>query len=177
MKSTRARTLAGLFTATTFAAIPTSAHASPPGEYGYYNDSAIFFASAGTMVDAPENVLEEASPIYLLAFAVPPGTDSPITLPSGYQPQENGNFQVPNPFHDHVLTRVPGDAGYEAPLRVVVLRYTLNYQNSLTFQPVTSVAGIAAGESAGIFQTIAPDTSNPYERWLPDVLVRPVVSR
>lgn len=152
----------------------TAAQAKPSGEYGYYNGRTVFFVSAGTLVDAPPSLLEHAPPIYLLTFPVAPGTTAPITLPSGYQPQENGNMQAPAPWHDHLLPAIPG-AGYSPAMRVVILRYTQSYAASLQFQPVTSVADLAAAEQAGHFAVISPGTTDPYELVRNDVLVRPVI--
>ncbi|MEP6695864.1 MAG: hypothetical protein ABJA34_03190 [Pseudonocardiales bacterium] len=150
------------------------AQAEPSGEYAYYNGRTVFFVSAGVVINAQPNLLENAGRIYLITFPVAPGTDGPITLPSGYRPQENGNLRTPYPWHDHVLPALPGP-GYSPPMRVVVLRYTDSYAASVNFQPVTSLAGIAAGELAGIFAVLSPGASDPYTFLRPDVLIRPVV--
>ena len=152
----------------------TTARADPSGEYGYYNGQTVFFVSAATKIGAQPRLLDVASKIYLVTFPTAPGTDVPITLPSGYQPQENGNMFAPYPWHDHVLPAVPGP-GYSPLMQVVVLRYTEAYAASLTFTPVTSLAEIEAGKLAGIFQVLSPGAADPYELLLPDVLIRPVV--
>jgi hypothetical protein len=152
----------------------TTAKADPSGEYGYYNGQTVFFASAATKIGAQPSLLEAASKIYLVTFPTAPGTEGPITLPSGYQPQENGNMFVPYPWHDHVLPAVPGP-GYSPAMQVVILRYTEAYAASLTFTPVTSLAEIEAGKRAGIFEVLSPGAADPYELLLPDVLIRPVV--
>lgn len=145
-------------------------------EHAYLDGSTVAFVSAGTQVDAPTRLLEHATPIYLLAFPVAPGTTGPITLPSGYQPQENGNLNAPVPWHDHLLSAAPGSPGYSPVLRVVVLRYRPSYAASPTFTPVTSVADLTAAEQAGKFLPIAPSSANPFEFVTNDVLVRPVVT-
>lgn len=132
---------------------------------------------AAVIFDAKEGLLDKASPLYIVGFAVAPGTTGPITLPSGYRPQHNGSPPSPVPYHDHVLLAAPGGAGYGAPLRVVQLRYTPTYTNSPDFVPVTSYEELVAGEAAGIFQVINPGASNPYEIWTTTVLIRPVIRK
>ncbi len=153
---------------------PPAAQAKPSGEYAYYNGSTVYFISAGSLVDAQPSLLDHAPPIYLLTFPVAAGTSGPITLPSGYQPQENGNMQAPSPWHDHLLLALPG-VGYSPTLRVVVLRYTQSYADSLDFKPVTTLSELAAAKLAGRFTPIAPGTTDQYELVKNDVLVRPVV--
>jgi hypothetical protein len=132
-------------------------------------------AVSGPIFGAPQKLLDLASPIYILAYPVAAGTSGPITLPSGYRPQHNSFPPSPLPYHDHVLVGVPGDAGYVAPLRVVEMRYTWEHAYSSDFLPVTSYAGLVAGEALGIFQAINTGTDNPYERWTNTMLVRPVI--
>ncbi len=131
---------------------------------------------AAVTLDANQNLLQKASPIYILGFPVAPGTTGPITLPSGYQPQNNG-LPSPVPYHDHVLLAAPGDPGYGATPRVVQLQYTWAYAYSPHFVPVTSYDALLAGEVAGIFQVIDPGAADPYEIWTTTVLIRPIVSR
>src|SRR6266511_4999986 len=91
-----------------------------------YVDGQTYAINTGAAVvfDASPGLLEQSSPMYLIGFTVVPGTTGPITLPSGYQPQNNG-LPSPVPYHDHVLTGAPGlgtsgTAGdYAAPLRHV----------------------------------------------------------
>jgi hypothetical protein len=149
------------------------AQATPSGEHAYYNGRTVFIHTAGTLVGANPSQLNHAAPIYLLTFPVPPGTTGPITLPSGYQPQENGNMQVPYPWHDHLISALPGP-GYKPSLRVVVLRYTAETVASPDFQPVTSLSELAAAEQAGEFAVISSGP-NPYELVTNDILIRPVV--
>lgn len=177
MKASRVTIWAtALLTSMTLVA-PATAHAGVEGgEFAYYQGRTVFFVSAGVVIGASPNLLATSPPLYLLNFPVPAGTNAPITLPSGYQPQENGNLRAPYPFHDHVLQSLPGDVGYRAALRVVIMRYTTTYVQSLSFQPVTSVSAIASGEAAGIFQVVAPGTADPYQLWIDDVLMRPVIT-
>jgi len=60
-------------------------------------------------------------------------------------------------------------------MRVVILRYTQSYAASLDFQPVTSMADLAAAKQAGKFAVISPGTTDPYELVRNDVLIRPVI--
>jgi hypothetical protein len=128
---------------------------------------------AAVVFDASQGMLQHASPIYIIGFPVAAGTTGPITLPSGYQPQNNG-LPSPVPYHDHVLIAAPGQPGYGAPLRVVQLRYTWAYAYSPHFAPVRSYDELEAGEAAGIFEAINPG-ANPYEIWTTTVLIRPIV--
>jgi hypothetical protein len=154
-------------------AAPGSAQAQPSGEHAYYNGRTVFIHTAGTLIDANPSQLAHAAPFYLLTYPVPPGTSGPITLPSGYQPQENGNMQVPYPWHDHLISALPG-TDYNPSQRVVVLRYTAATVASPDFQPVTSLSQLTAAEQAGEFAVISGGP-NPYELVTNDILVRPVV--
>ena len=129
---------------------------------------------AAVIFDAAQGVLRHASPIYIIGFPVATGTTGPITLPSGYQPQNNG-LPSPIPYHDHVLLVAPGQPGYGAPLRVVQLRYTWAYAYSPSFVPVKSYEELVAGQANGIFEAINTGAANPYEIWTTTVLVRPIV--
>jgi hypothetical protein len=135
---------------------------------------------ASIVFDASAGLLEQSSPMYLIGFTVVPGTSGPITLPSGYQPQNNG-LPSPVPYHDHILTSAPGlgasgTAGdYAAPLRVVRMQYTSAYTYDPAFVPLTSVDQIAAAEAAGKLAVINPGASDPYQLWTSTVLIRPIV--
>lgn len=136
---------------------------------------------AAVKIDASEGLLANATPFYIIGFPVAPGTVGPITLPSGYQPQNNG-LPSPIPYHDHVTTGAPGrgasgTAGeYRAPLRVVQLRYSWDYAYSPSFVPITSVGEIPAAEGAGKLQIINPGAPDPYQIWTTTVLIRPIIS-
>src|SRR6266508_3870088 len=138
-----------------------------------YVDGQTYAINTGAAVvfDASPGLLEHSSSMYLIGFTVLPGTTGPITLPSGYQPQNNG-LPSPIPYHDHVLVAVPGQPGYVAPLRVVQLRYTWAYAYSPAFVPVRSYDELVAGEAGGLFEAINSGAANPYEIWTTDVLVR-----
>ena len=129
---------------------------------------------AAVVFDAASGLLQHASPIYIIGFPVAAGTTGPITLPSGYKPQNNG-LPSPIPYHDHVLIAAPGQPGYGAPLQVVQLRYTWAHAYSPDFVPVRSYDELGAGEAAGIFEAINPGAANPYEIWTTTVLIRPFV--
>ncbi len=130
--------------------------------------------AAGIVFDASQGLLQEASPIYVIGFPVAAGTSGPITLPSGYQPQNNG-LPSPIPYHDHVLLAAPGQPGYGAPLRVVQLSYTWAYAYSFAFVPVRSYDALVAGEAAAIFEPINFGAANPYEISTTTVLIRPIL--
>jgi hypothetical protein len=161
-----------------------SAEASGPLTENVYVNGQTYAINTGAAVifDASDGLLNQASPMYLIGFSVVPGTTGPITLPSGYQPQNNG-LPSPVPYHDHVLTGAPGlgtsgTAGdYGAPLRIVMMRYTLAYTYDPAFVPVTSVDQIAAAEAAGKFQVINAGATDPFQLWTTTILVRPILSQ
>lgn len=130
---------------------------------------------AAVVFDASPGLLRTASPIFIIGFPVAAGTTGPITLPSGYQPQNNG-LPSPIPYHDHVLVSVRGP-GYSAPLRVVQMQYTTSYAYSPSFVPITSFEQLVAAEAAGgVFEVVNPGAADPYELWTTTVLIRPLVS-
>jgi hypothetical protein len=154
----------------------TAALADPRTESVYANGQTYQINTGATVVfDAAPGLLQHASPIYIIGFPVSAGTTGPITLPSGYQPQNNG-LPSPIPYHDHVLLAAPTEAGYSAPLQVVQMRYTWAYAYAIGFVPVTSYDELVAGEAAGIFEPINPDAVSSYEIWTTTVLIRPIVS-
>jgi hypothetical protein len=125
--------------------------------------------SAAVQVDASAGMLAEAAPFYIIGFPVAPGTTGPITLPSGYQPQNNG-LPAPIPYHDHIAADVGN------PLRrVVELRYSWAYAYSPSFVPLTNVSQLSLAEATGVLDVVDPAATNPYENWTSTVLVRPVV--
>ena len=125
--------------------------------------------SGAVQLDASQGMLGEAAPFYIIGFPVAPGTTGPITLPSGYQPQNNG-LPAPIPYHDHIAIDVGN------PLRrVVELQYTWTYAYSPSFVPLTSVDQLPAAEASGKLEIVAPGAPDPYQHWTNTVLVRPVV--
>jgi hypothetical protein len=156
--------------------VAATALAEPQTE-SVYADGQTYQINTGAAVvfDAAQGLLQQSSPIYVIGFPVATGTTGPITLPSGYQPQNNG-LPSPIPYHDHVLIAAPGRADYGAPLRVVQLRYTWAYAYRPDFVPVRSYEDLVAGEAAGIFEEINPGAANPHEIWTTTVLIRPIVA-
>jgi hypothetical protein len=165
------------------AAGPASAQAAGPASETVYIDghTAEINAGAAVIFDAGTELLQEASPIYIIEFPVAPGTTGPITLPSGYQPQHNGFPPSPIPYHDHVLTSAPGagtsgTAGqYTATLQVVPMRYSWTYAYSPAFVPITSADQIPDAEANGKLEIINPGATDPYQLWTTTVLVRPLL--
>ena len=179
MPHQRSRVTVAAAVATTSVALlligPSAVLAEPTTESVYAGGETYEInTGAAIRVGASQSLLASASPIYIIGFPVAAGTTGPITLPSGYEPQNNG-LPSPVPYHDHVLVAVPGDIGYAAPLRVVQLRYTWAYAYSLDFVPVRSYDELVAGEAAGIFEQVNPAASNPFEVWTTTVLIRPIV--
>ena len=126
--------------------------------------------AAAVKIDATDALLANATPFYIIGFPVAPGTEGPITLPSGYQPQNNG---LPSPvrYHDHVTSDL-----HAVLRRVVIMQYTWDYAYSLSFVPITSVGEIPAAEATGKREIINPGADDPYQIWTTDVLVRPIIS-
>jgi len=183
--SHRSTTLAAIVVAASLAAASAAGPAvagGPATETVYIRGAtAEINTGAAVIFDAGAGLLAQASPIYIIEFPVAEGTTGPITLPSGYQPQHNGFPPSPIPYHDHVLTSTPGlgtsgTAGsYTAPLRVVALRYSWSYAQSLGFVPITSADEIPSAEGAGRLERINPGAPDPYQTWTTTVLVRPVL--
>ena len=69
-----------------------TAGASGPTTENVYVDGQTYAINTGAAViaDANAELLNSASPMYLIGFSVVAGTTGPITLPSGYEPQNNG---------------------------------------------------------------------------------------
>src|ERR671931_764712 len=149
--------IAGVISVTLLLTGVTAALADPPSESVYAGGQTYQINTRATVVlDAAQGLLETASPIYIIGFPVAAETTRPITLPSGYQPQNNG-LPSPIPYHDHVLVAAPTEAGYSAPLRVVQMRYTWAYAYNPSFVPVKSYSELVAGEAAGKFGPINPE--------------------
>ena len=137
--------------------------------------------NAALVFDASPGLLEHSAPFFIIGFPVAAGTTGRITLPSGYQPQNNGQ-PSPIPYHDHTMAGAPGlgsgTAGdYTATFRVVILQYSWAYAYSPNFVPITSVAQIPAAEAAGKLQVTDPEASDPYQTWTTTVLIRPIVTK
>jgi hypothetical protein len=144
--------------------------AAEPTEH-IYADGKTYTINTEAAVDleAPAGVLAQAAPFYIIGFPVAAGTTGPITLPSGYQPQNNG-LPAPIPYHDHIAADVNN------PLRrVVELQYSWAYAYSPSFVPLTSVDQLAGAEASGKLDIVAPGAPDPYQHWTNTVLVRPVV--
>ncbi len=162
------------------ATIAAPAVAGPQTENVYVDGQTYAInTSARVILNANPHLLQRSVPMYQIGFGILPGTTGPITLPSGYQPQNNG--LPPVLYHDHVLTGAPGlgtsgtARAYKAPHRVIVMRYTTAYTYDPAFVPVTSFDQIAAAEAAGKFQLINPGATDPYQIPTPTVLIRPII--
>ncbi len=170
-----------VFTVVIALAFVTAALAEPQTENVYADGQTYAINTGAAMVfDASAGLLKQSSPIYLIGFTVIPGTSGPITLPSGYQPQNNG-LPSPVPYHDHVLMGAPGlgtsgTAGsHGATLRLVRMQYTLAYTYDPAFVPITSVDQFAAAEASGKLVIMNPGASDPYQLWTSTIFVRPIV--
>jgi hypothetical protein len=173
LRRARRRTLIA-FLATALAvgalAVAGAGTAAEQTEHIYADGNTYTINTEGAVdVDAPAEVLAQAAPFYIVGFPVAAGTTGPITLPSGYQPQNNG-LPAPLPYHDHIAADVNN------PLRrVVELRYSWAYSYSPTFVPLTSIDQLPAAEASSKLDIVAPGASDPYQHWTNTVLVRPAV--
>lgn len=159
--------------------LPAAASAGGATEPVYANGQTYTMLGATLVTNASPGLLS-APPLYLLGF--PASGTSPITLPSGYQPQCNPCLQEPIQYHDHLITGAPGlgtsgtaGGSYRAPWRIVIMMYTHAYAYSSNFQPVKSDEQLAAAEAAGEFAMINPGASDPYQKWTTNVLICPIV--
>jgi hypothetical protein len=160
-----------------------SASASGPELERVYAEGHAYSMLGATLLTQASPGLLSAPPMYVIGYAVPNSQTSPITLPSGYMPQCNPCNHSPFPYHDHVLTGVPGlgingtaKGDYEAPWRIVVMLYDPSYSNSPSFVPITSDDQIAAAEAAHELLPINTGAGNPYQIWTTQVLICPLVS-
>ncbi len=151
-------------------AAPAAASASSSEDIYSGGQTYTINTGAAVRLGASAGMLTGSAPFYIIGFPVAAGTTGPITLPSGYQPQNNGQ-PAPIRYHDHIAADVGN------PLRrVIQLRYSTAYAWSPGFQPVTSVAQLTLAEATGLLDVVAPGASDPYEQVTNTVLVRPVVS-
>ena len=165
----------------TFLLLPAGASAGTATE-PVYADGQTYAMLGATLVTNASPGLLSAPPLYLLGF--PASGTSPITLPSGYQPQCNPCLQEPIHYHDHLITGAPGlgtfgtaGGNYKAPWRIVIMMYNPAYASSPTFQPVKSDEQLAAAEAAGEFAVINLGGPNRYQIWTNNVLICPIVMR
>ena len=125
--------------------------------------------SEAVFLQADQDVLDAAARFYIIGFPVKPGTSGPITLPSGYRPQNDGQ-PAPIPYHDHVAANLLN------PLRHVIdMRYSRSYAYSRRFVPLRTVAQLRAAEGTGKLAVVDPGAPDPYQHITPTVLVRPVI--
>ena len=159
----------------------------------YANGQTVYMIGPQMIVNAREtmpNAYAHAEELYLLVYPqgfLPEPGSSPITLPSGYQPQCNPCFHpgLPAPFvyHDHIIPGAPGmgtngtSEGMKAPWKIILLMYNPAYVSSGSFTPLTSEEAIDAAEEAGnVFLPINQGGSNPYEIDTGNLLICPIVS-
>jgi hypothetical protein len=165
--------LAAASAAAVVASSLTPAHAGGTGgstEHIYADgETYTINTEAAVNLEASSGFLAQADSFYIIGIPVAPGTTGPITLPSGYHPQNNG-LPAPIPYHDHIATDLNN------PLRhVIELRYTWAYAYSPSFVPLTDVDQLPAAEASGKLAILDPGASNPYQHSTNTVLVRPVI--
>jgi hypothetical protein len=172
------RLILATFMAGAFVVLP-AASAATDTELVYADGHTYQMVGATLVTNASPGLLS-APPLYVLGF--PASGTTPITLPSGYQPQCNPCLQEPIAFHDHLITGAPGlgtngtaGGNYTAPWRIVIMVYTHAYAYSPAFRPVTSDDQLAAAEAAGDFAVINPGATDPHQIWTTNVLICPVV--
>jgi hypothetical protein len=121
--------------------------------------------------------LAAAGPLYAVAYPINPlGLKDlgPLSV-NGYHPQCDPCFHPGLPlqlvYHDHVLAGIPGMGvggtaqEWQATRHPIAVMYSPTYIADPGFKPLTTVAEVQAGESAGDFLPINPDpaAANPYE--------------
>ncbi len=100
---------------------PTVSHSAQVSERIYIDGQTCRINTAAPLkIDASKSLLAKANRFNIIGFPVAPETVGPITLPSGYQPPNNG---LPSPvrYHHRVTTDV-----LAVLRRVVMMQYTWN---------------------------------------------------
>jgi hypothetical protein len=157
----------------------------------YANGQTVYMIGPHLIVDARDTnpgLYASSQELYLLSYPTNFGASgTPLTLPSGYQPQCDPCFHpglpIPFVYHDHVITGAPGSgtngtAGqYKAPWKIIVLMYNPLYAMSPWFTPIKNANDIDAAEAAGnVFLPLNQGAANPYEIDTGNVLICPTVS-
>ncbi len=170
----------GLATALLLAlSVAPAALADPSAETVWANGQEWTMLGAHAITDPSLQLLDEAPPLYVLAFPKDPVTGEWV-LPANYAPQCDPCLGAAFPYHDHLLTGAPGfgtngTAGdYESPWRIVLMVWNPGFVRSGGFAPVTRDEDLPAAIAAGEFLPIGG--AGVYERPLPVVLDCPLVS-
>lgn len=164
----------------------------PEIDPSWANGQLVYMIGPHLIVGANANLHDSAEELYLIVYPTDhadptsPKFGTPLTLPSGYQPNCNPCFHpgLPLPFvyHDHVLTGAPGmgingTAGeFKAPWKIIIMMYNPAVLTK-DFKPITSASDIDPAEAAGkMFVPLVPGAPNPYEIDTGNVLICPLVS-
>jgi len=142
----------------------TSAQGKPGTELAYADGQTVTIAAMHFITSPSAAELANANYLYLAAYPWD-GATAPA-FASGYVPNCDPCFHpgLPDAFvyHDHVLSGAPTLGDASAARHLIILLYSSSLLSDPTFEPLTSVAAIKAGEAAGMFQAIGSG-ANPYE--------------
>jgi hypothetical protein len=141
-----------------------SAQGKPGTELAYVDGQTVTIAAMHFITSPSAAELANANYLYLAAYPWD-GSTAPA-FASGYVPNCDPCFHpgLPDAFvyHDHVLSGAPTRGNASAARHLIILLYSRSLLSDPTFEPLTSVAAIKAGEAAGMFQAIGTG-ANPYE--------------
>jgi hypothetical protein len=161
--------------------VGTASAAKPGTETAYADGQTVTIAAIHFITSPSPAELASANYLYLVTYPVDANATGgePVTLASGYQPNCNPCWHPGLPaafvYHDHVLSGAPTLADASTPRHLVILQYVAGVMTDQSFQPLTSVAAVKAGEANGMFQAIGSG-ENPYEIDTGIMVVTPTVS-
>ncbi len=161
--------------------VGTASAGKPDTEKAYADGNTVTIAAIHFITSPSPAHLASSNYLYLVTYPVDAAATggAPVTLASGYQPNCDPCFHPGLPaafvYHDHVLSGAPTLGNASTPRHLVILQYVASVMTDPSFQPLTSVSAVKAGEAAGIFQAIGSG-SNPYEVDTGLLVVTPPVS-
>jgi hypothetical protein len=170
-----------LFAVAATIVVGTASAGKPDTEKAYADGNTVTIAAVHFITSPSPAHLASANYLYLVTYPVDTAATggAPVTLASGYQPNCDPCFHPGLAdgfvYHDHVLSGAPTLDNASTPRHLVILQYVASVMTDPSFQPLTSVSAVKAGETAGIFQAIGSG-SNPYEVDAGILAVTPPVS-
>ena len=170
-----------LFAVAATIVVGTASAGKPDTEKAYADGTTVTIAAVHFITSPSPAHLASANYLYLVTYPVDTAATggAPVTLASGYQPNCDPCFHPGLAdgfvYHDHVLSGAPTLDNASTPRHLVILQYVASVMTDPSFQPLTSVSAVKAGETAGIFQAIGSG-SNPYEVDAGILAVTPPVS-
>lgn len=161
--------------------VGTASAAKPDTEKAYADGKTVTIAAVHFITSPSPAHLASANYLYLVTYPVDASATggAPVTLASGYRPNCDPCWHPGLPaafvYHDHVLGGAPTLGNASTPRHLVILQYVARVMTDPSFQPLTSVSAVKAGEASGMFQAIGTG-SNPYEVDTGILVVTPPVS-